>query len=32
MEEPRHIHLGAPRPEVSAFAKIQSAYDAAVAH
>lgn len=31
MEELRHIHLGAPRPDVSAFAKIQSAYEAVMA-
>ena len=31
MEELRHIHLGAPRPEVSAFAKIEAAYEAAAA-
>lgn len=30
MEELRHIHLGAPPPEVSAFAKMQSAYEATV--
>ena len=28
MEELRHIHLGAPQPEVSAFAKMQVAYEA----
>ena len=28
MEELRHLHLGAPRPEASAFAKMQSAYEA----
>jgi hypothetical protein len=31
MEELRHLHLGAPRPEVSALAKMQSAYEAASA-
>lgn len=31
MEELRHLHLGAPRPEVSAFAKMQSAYEATIA-
>jgi DNA-binding HxlR family transcriptional regulator len=29
MEELRYIHLGAPQPEVSVFAKLQSAYEAA---
>lgn len=28
MQELRHIHLGAPPPEVSAFAKMQVAYEA----
>lgn len=31
MDELRHIHLGAPRPKVSVFARLQSAYEAAVA-
>jgi DNA-binding HxlR family transcriptional regulator len=31
MEELRYIQLGAPRPEVSALAKMQSAYEAAIA-
>jgi DNA-binding HxlR family transcriptional regulator len=30
MEELRHLHLGAPRPEGSVFARLQSAYEAAV--
>lgn len=30
MEELRHIHLGAPAPAVSALAKMQSAYQAAI--
>jgi DNA-binding HxlR family transcriptional regulator len=31
MEELRHVHLGAPRPEASAFAKMQAAYEAVMA-
>jgi DNA-binding HxlR family transcriptional regulator len=31
MDELRHIHLGAPRPKVSVFAQLQSAYEAATA-
>lgn len=31
MEELRHIHLGAPQPEVSALAKIEVAYEAYLA-
>ncbi len=31
MEELRHIHLGAPRPAVSVFATLRSAYEAAIA-
>jgi DNA-binding HxlR family transcriptional regulator len=31
MEELRHLHLGAPRPEGSVLAKMQSAYEAAIA-
>jgi hypothetical protein len=31
MEELRHIHLGGPRPEGSVLAKMQSAYEAAIA-
>lgn len=31
MEELRHIHLGAPQPEASVLAKMQSAYEAATA-
>jgi len=31
MDELRHIHLGAPRPKVSVFARLQSAYEAAAA-
>ena len=31
MEELRHLHLGAPRPEVSAFAKMEAAYEAVMA-
>ncbi len=31
MEELRHIHLGAPRPDVSVFARLQAAYEAAIA-
>ena len=31
MDELRHLHLGAPRPEGSALAKMQSAYEAAIA-
>jgi DNA-binding HxlR family transcriptional regulator len=31
MDELRHIHLGAPRPKVSVFAQLQSAYEAAAA-
>ncbi|WP_310539168.1 helix-turn-helix domain-containing protein [Phenylobacterium sp.] len=31
MEELRHLHLGAPAPRESVFAKLQSAYEAAVA-
>lgn len=31
MDELRHIHLGAPRPERSALATLQAAYDAAIA-
>jgi len=30
MEELRHLHLGAPRPEASVLAKLQSAYEAAI--
>jgi DNA-binding HxlR family transcriptional regulator len=30
MDELRHIHLGAPRPEVSVFAQLQAAYETAV--
>jgi DNA-binding HxlR family transcriptional regulator len=30
MEELRHLHLGAPRPRVSVFAQLQSAYKAAM--
>jgi DNA-binding HxlR family transcriptional regulator len=30
MEELRHLHLGAPRPEGSVLAKLQSAYEAAI--
>ena len=30
MAELRHLHLGAPRPEASTFAKLQSAYEAAI--
>jgi hypothetical protein len=29
MDELRHIHLGAPRPAVSAFARMEAAYAAA---
>ncbi len=32
MDELRHLHLGAPRPKVSVFARLQSAYEAALAH
>jgi DNA-binding HxlR family transcriptional regulator len=31
MEELRHLHLGAPRPEVSVIAKMQAAYEASIA-
>jgi hypothetical protein len=31
MDELRHLHLGAPRPEESVLAKMQSAYEAAMA-
>ena len=31
MEELRHLHLGAQRPETSVVARLQSAYEAAVA-
>ena len=31
MEELKHIHLGAPRPEVSVFAQLQAAYEVAMA-
>src|SRR5277367_4919403 len=31
MQELRHLHLGAPRPESSVFTRLQSAYEAAVA-
>ena len=31
MEELRHLHLGAPRPEASVFARMKSAYEAAMA-
>lgn len=31
MEELRHLHLGAPQPRVSVLAKLQSAYEAAMA-
>ena len=31
MEELRHLHLGAPRPKRSVFAKMQSAYEATIA-
>ncbi len=31
MDELRHIHLGAPRPKVSIFTRLQSAYEAAMA-
>ena len=31
MEELRHLHVGAPRPEGSVLAKMQSAYEAAIA-
>lgn len=31
MDELRHLHLGAPRPKVSVFAQLQSAYEAAMA-
>src|SRR5690606_31606076 len=31
MDELRHIHLGAPRPPISALARMQEAYDAGVA-
>ena len=31
MQELRHIHLGAPPPEVSAFARMEAAYEAVVA-
>jgi DNA-binding HxlR family transcriptional regulator len=31
MDELRHLHLGAPRPRISVFAQLQSAYEAAVA-
>lgn len=32
MDELRHLHLGAPRPKVSVFVRLQSAYEAALAH
>ncbi len=31
MEELWHLHLGAPRPEVSVFAQLRAAYEAAIA-
>jgi len=31
MDELRHLHLGAPQPEVSVFAQLRSAYEAAIA-
>jgi DNA-binding HxlR family transcriptional regulator len=31
MDELRHLHLGAPRPKVSVFAQLQSAYETAMA-
>jgi hypothetical protein len=31
MEELRHLHLGAPAPEASVFARLQAAYEAALA-
>lgn len=31
MDELRHIHLGAPQPKVSAFAKMEAAYEATLA-
>jgi DNA-binding MarR family transcriptional regulator len=31
MDELRHLHLGTPRPRVSIFARLHSAYDAALA-
>jgi hypothetical protein len=31
MAELRHLHLGAPAPKVSVFAKLQAAYEAAMA-
>jgi DNA-binding HxlR family transcriptional regulator len=31
MDELRHLHLGEPRPKVSVFAELQSAYEAAMA-
>lgn len=31
MEELRHLHLGAPKPDRSVFAELQAAYEAAVA-
>jgi len=31
MDELRHLHLGAPRPKVSIFAQLQSAYEIAIA-
>lgn len=31
MEELKHLHLGAPRPEVSVFAQLQAAYEVAMA-
>ena len=31
MDELRHLHLGSPRPKISVFAQLQSAYEAAVA-
>lgn len=31
MDELRHIHLGAPRPDVSAFARMEAAYEASMA-
>ena len=30
MEELRHLHLGAPRPEASVFAKFETAYEASL--
>ncbi|HVX98407.1 MAG TPA: hypothetical protein VHA55_01290 [Pseudorhodoplanes sp.] len=31
MEELRHLHLGAPRPQRSVFAELQAAYEKALA-